>query len=100
MLFTLTHSTRLFSRTKGDTMQPYSAHIDREGGHAQSLAQHTNNVALLSAQFASSLQLAQTARLIALLHDKKLTLLPPRAQSLLMSTGFPATRCVSVQHKL
>lgn len=69
MLFTLTHSTRLFSRTKGDTMQPYSAHIDREGGHAQSLAQHTNNVALLSAQFASSLQLAQTARLIALLHD-------------------------------
>ena len=50
-------------------MQPYAAHADWKSGHTQSLREHAENVAALSARSAAPLSLAQTARLIALLHD-------------------------------
>ena len=50
-------------------MQPYIAHVDQKSGRTQSMTEHVENVAELSARFAAPLCLAQTARLIALVHD-------------------------------
>ena len=50
-------------------MQPYIAHVDQKSGRTQSMTEHAENVAELSARFAAPLCLAQTARLIALVHD-------------------------------
>lgn len=50
-------------------MQSFSAHADRISGRVQSLTEHAENVASLCARFAAPLHLAQTARLIALMHD-------------------------------
>ena len=50
-------------------MQPYIAHVDQKSGRTQSMTEHVENVAELSARFAAPLCFAQTARLIALVHD-------------------------------
>lgn len=50
-------------------MKPYAAHVHPESGCTQSLSKHAENVASLCVRFAAPLHLAQTARLIALIHD-------------------------------
>ena len=55
--------------TEGADMQTYAAHIHRESGRTQTLAQHAENVAALCARNAAPLHLESAARLIALLHD-------------------------------
>ena len=90
-------------------MQPYIAHVDQKSGRTQSMTEHAENVAELSARFAAPLCLAQTARLIALVHDmgkgtppfqayltedekKKTHFHAPAAQFSPMSAGFPAMK--------
>lgn len=50
-------------------MQPYAAHADQKTGRTQDLKKHAENTALLCRRFAEPLGLAQTAQLIALVHD-------------------------------
>ena len=50
-------------------MKTYAAHIHPESGRTQSLSKHAENVASLCVRFATSLHLAHTAQLIALIHD-------------------------------
>lgn len=50
-------------------MKSYAAHVHLESGCTQSLSKHAENVASICVRFATSLHLAQTARLIALIHD-------------------------------
>ena len=93
-------------------MQPFAGHADRIGGRVQSLAEHAKNVASLCARFAAPLHLAQTARLIAFIHDmgkgtptfqtyliddekKRHIPMLQRAQSLLMNAGFPGMKPAS-----
>ena len=50
-------------------MKTYAANIHPESGRTQSLSKHAENVASLCVRFATSLHLAHTAQLIALIHD-------------------------------